>query len=266
MKINANHVASIIKQPYIKDGFIKMQYEIALQHPDDYPSSLGLPNLLMTNNELKDLVTEKFSSIFDQKNKPYLLKKSALAIADRIKIDKNFHPRIFDKFAIGFKGTIVVDENNLFLFWRDNKFIRGMHIIYEPSINEITYHSFNLVIDTGQYSDNYDEVKESVDKFVKLLIFIYFGEIETVELKPNEKFGTKLSGDRWKNESQTTFIIVDSTWNKTIISSGGFTVSGHLRLQPCGVGRLDRKLIYIEEFEKDGYSRTAPSKNIAGIQ
>ena len=41
--------------------------------------------------------------------------------------------------------------------------------------------------------------------------------------------------------------------------SDGFKVSGHLRLQRYGEQKSKVKLIYIDEFEKQGYTRTAKS-------
>jgi len=81
------------------------------------------------------------------------------------------------------------------------------------------------------------------------LIFLYHSEIKTVILKPNAKFGT-LHSERFKNETKNTYIIVDSTWNRISVRNGGFSVSGHFRLQPCGLNNQDRKLVFIEEFKK----------------
>lgn len=50
---------------------------------------------------------------------------------------------------------------------------------------------------------------------------------------------------------------IDCSWFTTIIRTEGFKVRGHFRLQPCGTGRKDHKLIYINEFEKHGYVRRA---------
>ena len=49
----------------------------------------------------------------------------------------------------------------------------------------------------------------------------------------------------------------DCGWYTTIVRNEGFSVKGHFRLQPCGTGRHQRKLIYIREFQKHGYVRRA---------
>ena len=49
----------------------------------------------------------------------------------------------------------------------------------------------------------------------------------------------------------------DCTWYTTIIRNKGFNVRGHFRLQPCGKGNREKKLIYIHEYQKHGYVRRA---------
>ena len=49
----------------------------------------------------------------------------------------------------------------------------------------------------------------------------------------------------------------DCSWYTTIVRNEGFSVRGHFRLQPCGAGKRDKKLIYIHEFQKHGYVRRA---------
>jgi hypothetical protein len=48
---------------------------------------------------------------------------------------------------------------------------------------------------------------------------------------------------------------VDSLWNIKTIGIGEYKVSGHFRLQKCGVGLSEVKLIYIEDFVKTQYIR-----------
>lgn len=100
--------------------------------------------------------------------------------------------------------------------------------------------------------DFYAEMME----FTKLLIFTELSELETIILGPKQTTGTRKQG-KWMNESNGLVRIVDSTWNKKIIKGDGFQVSGHRRLQPCGPGLRHRKLIWVDDFEKTGYTRNA---------
>ena len=51
--------------------------------------------------------------------------------------------------------------------------------------------------------------------------------------------------------------IIDSSYLTTIIHIDATSVRGHFRLQPCGKLNLDRKLIWIDPYEKGAYKRIA---------
>lgn len=51
------------------------------------------------------------------------------------------------------------------------------------------------------------------------------------------------------------YFLFDSKWYTEISNDEAFTVSGHFRLQPYGDGT--RRLIWINEFTKNGYHRKA---------
>jgi hypothetical protein len=122
----------------------------------------------------------------------------------------------------------------------------------------ISYHSFkikpleNEVVFPKNQND-YRNDKYFLE-FIKLLIFTEYSELEEVTLMPNQSKGNKKEGKIY-NDSNKNFTIVDSTWNKIIIRTEKFGVSGHLRLQPIGKNRNDRKLIYISEYLKNGYTK-----------
>jgi hypothetical protein len=50
---------------------------------------------------------------------------------------------------------------------------------------------------------------------------------------------------------------MDSTWFTQLVISNAFNVRGHFRLQPCGPELKERKLIWIQDFQKSGYTRKA---------
>jgi len=93
-------------------------------------------------------------------------------------------------------------------------------------------------------------------EFVKLLTFTELSELETVILPPNTSVGTKKQG-KYLNQSNSKITIVDSTWNKVLIKGDSFRVSGHLRLQRYGENLSKVKLIFIDEFEKSGYTKNS---------
>ena len=51
--------------------------------------------------------------------------------------------------------------------------------------------------------------------------------------------------------------VIDSSYLTTIIHVNETSVRGHFRLQPCGEGMTDRKLIWIEPYQKGPYKRIA---------
>lgn len=88
---------------------------------------------------------------------------------------------------------------------------------------------------------------------VQILAYLYYGEITTKYLNPKAK--TKINSfSSFVNNSKFNVTYVNSLWKQRICVNG-FNVRGHFRMQPIGEGRKKRKLIWIEEFSKDGYNR-----------
>jgi len=124
----------------------------------------------------------------------------------------------------------------------------------------VTYYTFGFR--DGQLgfpqSEKNKDFNDEMMQFLRLLIFTELSELETEIIQPKQSRGTKKTG-KILNESNQNVTIIDSTWNKILIKSDGFKVSGHLRLQRYGEQKSKVKLIYIDEFEKQGYTRTAKS-------
>jgi len=93
---------------------------------------------------------------------------------------------------------------------------------------------------------------------VQVLAYLYYGDI-TERFIP-AKSEIKLSAfSKLLNNSKVPITYVDSLWRQRI-STEGFKVKGHFRLQPIGEKRAKRKLIWIEEYNKDSYNRKATSE------
>lgn len=93
---------------------------------------------------------------------------------------------------------------------------------------------------------------------MSVVLFKRFAPVETKEFFAGQK--TKYEGHKCINETKYNITYLDSKWFTNIVRSAGFGVKGHFRLQPCGVGMKDRRLIWIEAFEKTGY--TAPARKL----
>ena len=86
-------------------------------------------------------------------------------------------------------------------------------------------------------------------------LFRKYAKVETRILQPKSK--AELFKCKYHNENDYSIEIMDSTWFTTLVKSDEFKVRGHFRLQPCGQALKDKKLIWIKDFTKEGYTRKA---------
>lgn len=87
-------------------------------------------------------------------------------------------------------------------------------------------------------------------------LFKKYCDIETKVVEPKNR-RAKVGGNKYLNETDKRISILDCTWFTNLVVSGKFGVSGHLRWQRHGPNNSLKKLIWIDEFEKDGYTRKA---------
>jgi len=97
---------------------------------------------------------------------------------------------------------------------------------------------------------------------VHLLLFKDYAEVETIIVN-NKNPKVKSFGEKTINESNVDVKLISSNWFYNIVRTEGFNVRGHFRLQPCGEGMQDRKLIYINDFQKHGYKRKAQKEMVS---
>lgn len=113
---------------------------------------------------------------------------------------------------------------------------------------------FKSFIYKGHFDDGLNE-DVYISFLVRLLCFIKYAEIQTKVIKPLSK--ESHIGIKYVNETKQKIEILDSTWFTNIVREDGFSVRGHFRFQACGPGLSQRKLIWVPEFEKNGYVRIA---------
>lgn len=109
----------------------------------------------------------------------------------------------------------------------------------------------NEFMGAQSYKDGYTEEK-ALKLLVALIFFIKFAPLETKIIKGGAK--GYHSGNKYVNETKNSIEVLDSTWFTNIVRSDGFKVRGHFRLQPCGPGLSQKKLIWVADFEKHGYT------------
>jgi hypothetical protein len=89
------------------------------------------------------------------------------------------------------------------------------------------------------------------------LPFLEFAESETKIINAKTGHRAKIGKEKYVTDIPYDIEIVDSNWFTTSIRTEGFGVTGHFRLQPVGEARQGRKLIWIADFQKHGYTKRA---------
>lgn len=202
----------------------------------------------------------------------------------------------FEKIKLGWfrnvksqSSTYILSKNEFFRFVVEKgKEIYVLHFYCDPNISEDShrrliesgyphaefygykYDTFIIYIDEHKYPDGFipdNQVwgQDPINKqrFLKLMLFIELSEPEIKVLKNNEKLksgsvGLNHEEKKIKNDSGVDVTIVNTSWNKIIVSDNAFTVRGHIRIQPYGPNRSLYKPIWIDEYEKSGYTRGLP--------
>ena len=87
-------------------------------------------------------------------------------------------------------------------------------------------------------------------------LFKKYAEVETVDAEMGKKVAIPDTKDKllWEFDMPATY--TDCSWFREIVRREGFMVSGHFRLQ-WYPSKGQHRLIYIEPFQKHGYTRRA---------
>lgn len=186
----------------------------------------------------------------------YLIMPSVHKCAEVIKVSKNFSCSLFGKVKDG-EHVYLLGKDEFFRFVKFNGAIRGLYWNREK---RQAFEIGLLLVDNKYYFPG--EFTEGFSRMVKLMTFIELGDTEIIVLEKGRNNGKPKSNGKITNTTENTVYVVDSSWNKLIIRTDGFGVRGHFRLQPCGENMSDRKLIWIDAFEKHGYQRQPRAKII----
>jgi hypothetical protein len=98
-------------------------------------------------------------------------------------------------------------------------------------------------------------VREYINIIVSFHVLKKYAEVETKILEPHSK--NRAFNCKYYNDTDHQIQIMDSTWFTMLVKSDEFKVRGHFRFQPCGQAFRDKKLIWIKDFKKEGYTRKA---------
>jgi hypothetical protein len=98
------------------------------------------------------------------------------------------------------------------------------------------------------------------DYVMSFILFYNYTETETKiihGIDSGKQRRVKLNGEKFINASQNDIEIIDNSYFTKIIRTGEFGVKGHFRVQSYGSGKSQTKIIFIDEYQKSGYTRNA---------
>jgi hypothetical protein len=105
------------------------------------------------------------------------------------------------------------------------------------------------------FADQGRDVSWWIADLMQFKTFLQHADVETKFVSGGRR--EKHLGEKYVNETKYKIEVLDSTYFTTISRTEGFGVTGHFRWQPYGPGRSGKKLIWISDFVKEGYTRTA---------
>ena len=126
--------------------------------------------------------------------------------------------------------------------------------------NDNKYGGLACTLKDGKPYNDLEILSDYLNSILTSLYFINNCELETKVLSPNEKH--RVNGTKFYNESKSHFTILDCNWFTKLIRDTPFSVTGHLRWQRCGENYSKKKLIWIDAFEKKGYTKKAKIERV----
>ena len=101
-----------------------------------------------------------------------------------------------------------------------------------------------------------DFIFQVMSNLIIFYMFKSYASVETKYIEPKSKMRKDLK--TYKNDTNLGITYLTSKWFTNLVRSEGFLVRGHFRLQPKKVnGEWTKELIWIEGFEKSGYTSKA---------
>lgn len=194
-------------------------------------------------------LTEMNGFLHSPKTKYFFICDSIYKAAELVRISESFTGRTYKDIDFG-DYTYLLGACRMLRFRCEVGKIYGF--FWDQTMP--LYFEWGILTDSGEYYfDEYGQ--EWFTKMMQMLAFVELGDIEVTMIEGGRNNGKAKKDGKVANSSPNTVYVVDSSWNKLIIRTTGFAVRGHFRLQPCGPGHRDRKLIWLNAYEKSGYHR-----------
>lgn len=250
---------------------MKLSKHIAYKflHDDDFILDIVNAHFKATN-DIPEKIPLLYSTLSPTNNTNYYVTDTVIEKLDILKVTKkntgdgeNFNYTVFDEIA-NCKKTFIFSGNRLLRLKIDDNYMQFCFLT--STITEkgpyIKWVLFHINKKTGTLSCNFldKDVLEVETLVYKLLCFVFLSENEEIIISPGSRYGTKKTG-KIINEFKFPVTIINSKWNITSIRSEEFLVRPHLALRYFGSGRTKWKMVYINEYKKNGYTRPAANIN-----
>jgi hypothetical protein len=203
------------------------------------------------------------TNLFDfniKSNKTFRLSKNVLDACRFIDVDlikENIEINEFN-----FESLTILLDNDVSGLIKVDRYGTDFNFLYLKDLkNELSTYFDTYSFLTKDFNFESSSKIEEQKFVIQVLAYLYYGDITTKFIPSKQEI--KLSAfKKITNNSSFDICYVDTLW-KQRISTDGFGVKGHFRLQPIGTERKQRKLIWIEQFQKQGYNRKATKELVA---
>lgn len=266
-----NHIA----YRFLSDTMLHMEM-CEETYPEDWKKLIKAPG-----RDIEKYMTPELEGFFHltspDKNETFYVTESVIKNLDLLKISKtgaHFNWTVF-KHLREQKITLILPDNKLLRIVvnynsKSEKTIQLFHLSFTKNKNateNIDGRMFWVMNffhpESGYLAEHFDHPDTlAIEEFMyKLLCFFYLSENTEEIIAAGKVHGTRKTG-KISNDFQFPIKMVTSKWNITTIRTDSFGVSGHFRLQPCGPGRSEIEVIFIDPFIKNGYKRRASKNNL----
>jgi len=236
-----------------KNSFLRKHWDIIMGHMEKEAETSGLL-------PFKSAVTE----LMNVANESYFVTTNAMQIIASIDL-KNAAYSILSSLPVNDKPIRIYSEggeNNCHAFRYDGEFLHISALSYEEGDGKddlpFNYAYYKASTKTNKFHcSDIQEIEQSHFETVimKVLVYIFLSDIDIKILPVNGDNGLSRAEGKVRNETTTPIKLVTEKWNTLTVRVGDFGVRGHMRLQPCGPNREQRRLIYIAPFLKHSYKR-----------
>jgi len=251
-----NHIA----YRFLTDSNLWMEM-LESQHPNMYE------DYEKNNLALPESIKSLYYCLNNDKNRPFVVTNSVVEHLDMLKINKkddHYNWAVFNNLPEQ-KVTFIFQDGTLLRMIVSEGTIWFCHLTFKYNkksdndghMNWVMFFINRETMELCEHFEHQDVI--NLEEFVyKFLCFFYLTENTEEIIPPGRVYGTRKTG-KTSNDFRFPLTVVTSKWNITSIRTDSFGVRGHFRVQPCGVGRTNYEIIFIEPFEKSGYTRKAKS-------